>query len=53
MPSTQPLRLGELGGNMFHIVLRDVDASNDLVDATMASLRDHGRNLKICLFWKR
>lgn len=38
-----PLRLGELGGNEFEIVLRNVvGATQETVDSAMASLRDHG-----------
>lgn len=37
-----PLRLGKLAGNRFTIALRNVGASNEILDKAMSSLRDNG-----------
>jgi tRNA pseudouridine13 synthase len=38
----EPLKLGKLDGNRFTIALRNISASNELIDKAMISLRDNG-----------
>ena len=35
-----PLKLGDLKGNTFVVVLRNVDGSDDLINTTMSSLKN-------------
>ena len=37
-----PLKLGDLKGNTFVVVLRNVDASDELINTAMSSLKNHG-----------
>lgn len=39
---TEPLRLGMLSGNHFKIALRNITASNEIIDTAMTNLRDNG-----------
>lgn len=38
----EPLKLGKLDGNRFTIALRNISASNDVIEKAMVSLRDNG-----------
>jgi tRNA(Glu) U13 pseudouridine synthase TruD len=42
--------MGQLSGNRFSIVLRDVDASDDLIEESATRLQQHGYDGFACLF---
>ncbi|CAG0888856.1 unnamed protein product [Darwinula stevensoni] len=39
---TQPILLGDLQGNQFHIILREVQGEKDIVESSLQSLKNNG-----------